>query len=167
MSKIGIIGTHGSGKTTWALKTAAALKSKDPSKRVGLLSEVVRECPFPVNNEVTEDTERWIVHSQFVREIEEVGRTDILVCDRTVLDGLAYAARAGFDYLVGSYLDMCLDWMMTYDQLFFARPQGLPVDDDFRDPDPTFQAEIDTILSGWITQFGIDTSAIGVVKKHD
>ena len=148
--KIGIMGTHGCGKTKLAFNIISLIKNKSPKTRVELLYEVARQCPFKINQETTPETQQWIFHQQFVREIEKDAGSDILVCDRTVLDAVAYTHRAGFRSMVLVQLPQALEWFRSYDYVFWVRPDGKPVHDGVRDTDPVFQKEIDDIFRQWI-----------------
>jgi nicotinamide riboside kinase len=159
--KIGIMGTHSVGKTTLALRLAARLKRTYPEKSVGLLNEIVRQCPFPVNKKTTPNTQLWIYHKQMSEEIELSAAYDILICDRTVLDGLIYAQWAGFRDIVDDCLNQALSWIDTYSRLYWLRPNGKPVADGFRDTDVNFQQDIDGIMAAWIKQFGISATVVG------
>ena len=153
--KLGIMGAHGTGKTTFAMAMAAHLKQLDPSRRVGLVSEVARSCPFPLNENATHDAQAWVFHQQFIKEIEAAGRNDIIVCDRTVFDALAYSRHRGSTVQVTIGLDTALDWFNTYDKLFFLRPVRLPKNDGFRSASFAFQTAIDSILAEWIEDYGL------------
>ncbi len=152
--KIGIMGTHGTGKTTYAFQLAYILK-KDSGSDVCIIDEVARKCPYPINGNTTAIAQRWIFHMQFLHEIEAERLHDIVICDRTVLDNMAYAKRAGFSFLVDAYLPIAIDWMNTYDKIIFLCPSFPLVDDGVRDIDPIFQEDIDTILAGWIQEYSI------------
>ncbi len=165
--KTGIMGTHGTGKTTYALRLAANLKHLQPGNQIGILGEVVRSCPFLVNQDATEEAQRWIFHEQFVREIEESSRNETLICDRTVLDSLAYSQRAGFHDLVGEAMPLALRWMKTYDELYFLQPDtDPPADDGFRDTDRAFQMEIDRILAGWVIDYKIPATRVVILDQQ-
>lgn len=154
--KIGIMGAHGAGKTTYAIKTARNLQEKFPDSNIGILHEVARICPFPLNRKSTVNAQMWLYHRQMTEEIEGASAFDILVCDRTVLDTVVYGHYAGFGEFVGEYLYQALSWLDTYDFLYWLQPAFKPIDDGFRDPDPAFQDAIDDIFSAWITEFGIN-----------
>ncbi len=153
--KIGIMGTHGTGKSTLAFELSTDLKHKLPADTVGILSEVARLCPWSINEGVSEEAQRWIFHRQMVDELEATYRNEHLVCDRTILDSLAYSEYAGFDF-VSSYLTIALNWLKTYDQLHFLRPSREIADDGFRSIDVGFQKDIDTILNTWINHYKLD-----------
>lgn len=149
--KIGITGTHGAGKTTLALSLAAMMKTFFPELKIGVASETARECPWPVNRETSENAQTWIFHRQVLKELEASGRNDILVCDRTILDNLAYAYQAGMYSLVKRLHPTALDWLRSYRVLLWTRPGDRePVDDGFRDTDRNFQLQIDNQLKHWL-----------------
>ena len=95
--KIGILGTHGAGKTTLALALAARIKAARPDLAVEALAETARACPLPIGEHTTADSQRWIFCRQMSAEIETAARCQVLVCDRTILDNLAYAEAADLD----------------------------------------------------------------------
>jgi len=155
--KIGIMGTHGVGKTTMALDMASRLKTEVPDRRVEVLAEVARSCPFPINEKMTDVGQRWIYHRQMLNEIEQEARCDWLVCDRTAMDNLAYSKWAGFDSLVAKYFPAAAAWLETYDTLYFLRPSYHgPCADGVRSTDATFRREIDQLLAVWVEQLGVD-----------
>ena len=148
--KIGIMGAHGTGKTTYAYRLAYNMK-KDSEKDVYVISGVARKCPYPIHAE----RQRWIFHTQILLEIEAMEYHNIVICDRTLLDNLAYAKRTGFSFLVDAYLPIAIDWMKTYDKIIFLRPSRPLVDDGIRDTNPDFQRDIDSILNGWVQEYSI------------
>ena len=143
MFKIALVGTHGVNKTTIAYELAGVLKRR--GRTVELITEIARECPFPLNEQATREAYHWIIARQVQREIEKAPRADVLVCDRSVLDNFAYFVRrygkTGSESLaLGGY---CLAWMETYD-LLVRLPIAQPLTaDGFRSTDLDFQREID------------------------
>jgi len=158
--KIGITGTHGTGKTTFANKMLSNLKSDHPGKNVGILTEVARTCPLPINKDTSELAQSWIFHGQMVKEIELEAQNEILICDRTILDSIAYSERAGFTDQAYIHLSIALGWMSSYDEIYFLRPSADPANDGFRDIDPEFQKDIDNILAGYIETYGIRVAQV-------
>ena len=145
MFKVALVGTHGVNKTTIAYELAGALKRR--GKPVELLTEIARECPFPLNEEATREAYQWIIARQVQLEIEKSPRADVLVCDRSVLDNYAYYVRRygskGEDgEALGSY---CRSWMLTYDLLVRLPISQAPAPDGFRSTDSEFQREIDSL----------------------
>ena len=145
MFKVALVGTHGVNKTTIAYELAGALKRR--GRTVELITEIARDCPFPLNERATREAFQWIIARQIQLEIEKTPRADVLVCDRAVLDNFAYYVRrfgdAGDDArALGAY---CLSWMNSYD-LLVRLPITYPLAaDGFRSTDVNFQHEIDRL----------------------
>jgi hypothetical protein len=120
---------------------------KRKGKTVELLTEIARECPFPLNDQATREAYQWIIARQVQLEIEKSARADILVCDRSVLDNFAYYVRrysadGNEAQTLGAY---CRSWIQTYDllvRLTIAEPLA---PDGFRSTDRGFQKEIDRL----------------------
>lgn len=145
MFKVALVGTHGVNKTTLAYELAGALKRK--GKTVELLTEIARECPFPLNEQATREAYLWIIARQVQLELEKAARADVLVCDRSVLDNFAYYVRRYGSKgeqaeALGSY---CRSWMKTYDLLVRLPIAQALAADGFRSTNEEFQREIDLI----------------------
>lgn len=164
--KIGVTGTHGVGKTTFALRITGHLTKIYPGENIGLLAEVARQCPFAINENTTREAQLWLFHMQMPAEIEMAVKNEILVCDRTILDSLAYAQWAGFLDMVDAYLPIAIDWVDTYDEIYWMRPNGGQlVDDGFRSIDPDFQNEIDQIFAGWFRIYNLPAARVCLGDK--
>jgi nicotinamide riboside kinase len=140
MRKIALIGTHGTGKTTLAHELTAE------SKKIGIntefLGEVVRNCPLPINEEQTIEASEWIIYSQYIKELEHTGRCDLLVCDRSIVDGYVY-----FYNKFGRLPNLerfVKDKARTYKYLIrIPVNQRFLINDGVRSIDPVFQKDID------------------------
>ncbi len=78
------------------------------------------------------------------------------------------ASWAGFADLVDAYLPIAIDWVDTYDEIYWMRPNGLQsIDDGFRSVDQDFQEEIDRIFAKWFRIYNIPASrcCFGGVKR--
>ena len=160
--KFGIMGTHGTGKTTFAKAYAKRLRELDNGETVGLVTGIVRSCPWPINREANEDTQRWIFHRHMLAELEATAQHNVVVCDRTVLDSLVYSAVAGFEDIIDDYLPAALGWLEGYDIIFWFRPvDGLLVDDGRRCVDPAYQHAVDRVFKEWIRTYGIKVEMVG------
>lgn len=155
MKKIGIMGTHGTGKTTLAFDLALKYKKENPSMNVKMMAEVARKCPYPINEASTQRSQRWIWAAQMVAELEGM-KNDVLVCDRTILDNLAYSKFFGFDHIIDDFLLTSINWTLTYEKIYWLRPNDICADDKVRSIDINFQKNIDQILAGWIKEFDIN-----------
>ena len=145
MYKVALVGTHGVNKTTIAYELAGVLKRK--GRTVELLTEIARECPFPLNEQATREAYQWIIARQVQLEIEKSPRADVLVCDRSVLDNFAYYARRyGLKGAEAEALALyCRSWMRTYDLLVRLPVTEALAPDGFRSTDAEFQREIDLL----------------------
>jgi thymidylate kinase len=143
--KVALVGTHGVNKTTIAYELAGVLKRR--GRTVELLTEIARECPFPLNENATREAYQWIIARQIQLELEKAPRADVLVCDRSVLDNFAYYVRRyGSKGEEAEALDAyCRSWMRTYDLLLRLPITQALASDGFRSTDEEFQREIDLL----------------------
>jgi len=161
MTHIGIMGAHGTGKSTLAWQLAQTYK-RCKGDTIRMVTEVARRCPFAVNRDTSEEAQAWIFHMQMISEIEACARAEIVICDRTVWDSLAYAQAAGFDDLVDACMLEAIRWSDRYTEICFLRPiPGRLQADGFRDPDPAFQKQIDEILAEWVRVYSIPVREVG------
>lgn len=151
------MGTHGVGKTTIAMKLASMLKEANPGLRVGMAPELARICPFPLNDNMTEASQTWMFHTQIKMELEYEKINDILVCDRTVLDGLAYATYGGFFNFVTDHIQCAVKWFKSYDKVFWIRPKGHDLQfDEFRSTNADFQVAVDQYFKDMVEDHRLD-----------
>lgn len=155
--EIGLVSTHGTGKTTLAYDIAAELKKKNLTIRVvAELATVARERAIPIDQKTTLEAQAWILHRQCAAELEaKIYNYDVTICDRTVLDNYCYLEKA-----VGArqeYRRMALEHYAAhpYDRLFY-----LPVVGKFsskkRDPDQEFQRAIDQRIVAFLAEHNIE-----------
>lgn len=88
MIKIAIVGAKDCGKTTSFYYCANKLKRDYHS--VGLLHEVARYCPYPLDIKGGFKTQMWILANQILQERELEEQYNIILCDRSVFDVYAY-----------------------------------------------------------------------------
>lgn len=161
---IAIAGTHGTGKTTLCYALASRLKDANPGKSVGLVSEVARRCPYPVNEATSAEAQEWIYGAHIVAELEALRLHDIVVSDRSVLDNLVYAWRAGLSGLASYSRAAAWHARKYYRALVFVRPGDEPISDDgFRSTDRKFRDDIDAHLAGWIRE-GRDLRDLPIIE---
>ncbi|MBW1702817.1 MAG: AAA family ATPase [Deltaproteobacteria bacterium] len=166
---IGLIGTHGTGKTTYANHIYRKLTGLFPDNTIALVSGIARQCPLPVNRQTSEAAQLWIFHHHIQREIEakDEAEAEYIICDRTVLDNLAYAEAAGLSDVVDACFPMALWWLEKYTELVWFSPvPGRLTEDGFRDTNPVFQLEIHNILADWIQSFDIFVMEVNQGYKH-
>jgi len=145
--KIAFIGTHGSGKTTLAHELVVKLKKK--SKNVEFLPEIVRDCPFPVNEGATKKAQLWVLFMQIIKEFEKEEKADFLICDRSILDPYVYYVRK-FGRL--KFIEpLVINHLKTYDLLIKVPiRENFLINDNFRSIDKKFQKEIDELIDKFL-----------------
>lgn len=116
--KIAFVGSHGTGKSTASFKEASRLKCKYPSANIGLFTENARLCPLPINQSTTLESQLWIFCNQYQSELKLIQKYDILICDRSIYDCIAYAYYTTPDF-ADKLLDLCKIIPNTYDRIVF------------------------------------------------
>ncbi len=155
--KIGLLSTHGTGKTTLAYEIAAELKKKNYSVRViGEIATIARERAIPIDQITTLEAQAWILHRQCSTELEAViANWEVTICDRTVLDNYCYLENkvGPNEYYRGLALSHAQ--AHSYQRLFY-----LPIVGKFsskkRDPDREFQIAIDQRIVTFLADYSID-----------
>lgn len=156
--KIALMGTHGVGKTTLCFELAARLKRLDLA--VDLVKEVARDCPLPINRDTTLDAQSWILHAQCSQEIAAASGSEIVVCDRSILDNYAYLVHA-----VGRRPELdpwIRRWCDSYGALFKIPLWQPPRFDGTRDTDLVFQREVDETIDLLIRDFEVRVQSLDV-----
>ena len=162
--KVGVLGSHDTGKTTLGFSLCSRLKSKHLF--VGFVEESVRECPFPVNDMTNFLSQYWILNKQINYEIEKHERYNVIVTDRTTIDNFAYALRAARNGKISSddleILRIKAEhWAKTYNFLFYATiPKKRLENDGFRDTTKQFQLEIDKIIQDLIKEWKLEVTEL-------
>ncbi|MDO8656327.1 MAG: AAA family ATPase [Nanoarchaeota archaeon] len=150
--KIGLLGTHGTGKTTLAHGVAAEIKKNDYTVRViSEIATIARERGFPIDRETTLAAQGWILLNQCAAELEaEIHGYKIAICDRTVFDNDKYLRRA-----VGNehhYGQLAKGHAQTHPyQALYYLPLTFDLRPEKRDSSPEFQREMDTLISEYVT----------------
>lgn len=150
--KIGLMGSHDTGKTTLGFTICGKLKTRHYN--VDFVAEVARHIPVQLTlNEGTNfDAQYWILNEQINEEIlAKLKGANMIVTDRTVVDNYAYAYRAALPHIKQVLKEdlkvmevKCRHWVQTYDFLFYvAIPDKNVENDGFRATDKQFQLEID------------------------
>jgi thymidylate kinase len=146
--KIAFIGTHGVGKTSTCYFLAYLIKAKlleGSDARVEVVSEVARiladEQKIPLNEQTTLSAQQMIARKQIQMETEASDHNDIVICDRSYMDNIAYAEhKFGKQQM---FHQTGPAWMKTYDYLFKVPITKRPFEDGIRSTDPEFQKAID------------------------
>ncbi|MES2125118.1 MAG: AAA family ATPase [Gemmatimonadota bacterium] len=154
--KIAFIGSHGVGKTTLCYDLAARLKRQD--RVVDLVAEVARSSPLPINRDTTLAAQAWILHTQIAREIAAEAVSEIVICDRSVLDNYAYMVhQAGRQE---AYDALVRGWVASYSGLFKVPITAAPSFDGRRDVSEVFQRDIDGVIDALAADLDVPCHAL-------
>ena len=131
------------------------LKAEMPN--LNLVSEAARNCPYPINEKTTFESQEWIYREQVKRELA-APINDITVSDRTVYDQLAYVTYA---YQNGNitYEELLLlekfisYWGFTYSFIVYI-PIEFPMEKDgVRSEDDEYRVEIDRLIQQMLEEY--------------
>lgn len=150
---IALSGAHGTGKSTMAYKIASYLKLQ--GKDIILLDELARECPFEINKGATFETLMWIMCAQIKRELELKGKYDYVICDRTVVDTLAYAKCTDNPVRKLAFTEYAKN---TYDLILFLSHHSFnyQIPDGVRCMDQEFRIKVGECMQDIYHRYGVD-----------
>jgi len=148
MSVHAFSGAQGTGKTTSAYQYAAWIMKEFPGQTVGLVADVERNCPYPINREATRRAQEWIFCRQIAGELDALARYDLVVTDRCIMDVIAYSMSAGFKMQADDMLFVWRKYERHYGKIIFCHTMtnGWNVADGCRDTDPVFRQRIEATL---------------------
>ncbi len=150
--KIALIGTHGTGKTTLTHELVAELKKQNIHAE--FLGELARHCPLPINEQTTKESQEWIIYNQYIKEIEFKEKCDVLVCDRSILDGYVYYTNKFPRNLILE--QFIFDKIKSYGLLIKVPiRQGFLQSDGIRSTNTEFQESIDKKFDSLLNELDI------------
>lgn len=169
--KIAIMGAQHSGKTTLIKNISNFLKSKGYS--IGVVEEVVRACPYPINEMATLKAQDWVLEEQIKREKELEGKFDIIILtDRCLLDNFAYWKRVAERLKLTNKEILkkekeVFDHANTYSIVFFLQPFEVKKieDDNFRSVDFKWREEMHKRISDVVKEFTLQCDVPVVYVK--
>ena len=153
--KIGVIGTHGVGKTDVCKFLAYYLHKKENAESIVEVVRPLAQMGFPMNEETTFDAQEAIQNYQKVQEsliehkIKE-GELKYGVFDRTVIDNYVYAENKFYDQSRKILFPQMIDWINRHPyDLIFRVPlwNSQIISDGFRSIDKDFQMKINRKLN--------------------
>ncbi|MBF0232881.1 MAG: AAA family ATPase [Desulfamplus sp.] len=146
---IAFTGTHGTGKTTATLQTAAHYKMHYATHSIGLCVEQAAMSPYLINKESTAKSQMWIFTAQIKTELELLSKFDVVIADRTCVDSIAYTITMGYDSLAFAMLEMARHHLHNYKRIVFKTIENNPFcfPDGIRDAeDMEFRAKVQGTL---------------------
>lgn len=153
-SRIGILGSHGVGKTT----LAKALSNELHVTRIDEVARTVLSLGFELNDQATIQTQllMWLGQLWEEQDLEE------FVADRTLLDVVVYSnyMRAKLSpkelYFLNAIEALTYQHMLSYSALIYVPIEFDPEDDGVRSTDLEFQNEIDVLFKSYLNKFQLD-----------
>ncbi|PIU22622.1 MAG: hypothetical protein COT14_00210 [Candidatus Diapherotrites archaeon CG08_land_8_20_14_0_20_30_16] len=172
MYKIGLISTHGTGKTTLAYTIAGEFKKQGIKvKPIAEMATIAIERGFPINKGTTLEAQGWIFHTQSSLELEaEMYNYEVCICDRTVFDNFVYMINSLGEQK--EYLEMVLGHMKLhpYNKLYLipiTNDEKELQEDGVRDTDLNFQRQIDIKLRNLLQDLKIEYIELPKPKSKD
>lgn len=148
--KICVVGTHGVGKTTFCERI------KGDFERVGnsvhLIEDTLRENKSLMNSNFNETQALINYADQMKKELQTQQETDIVICDRSIMDSFMYVKALGKN---SKRLDSCmasaLEWMYSYSVIIFITSCNFPiVCDGWRNVSKEFQELVEKEFTKWL-----------------
>lgn len=126
--KFALIGTSCVGKTTLLLELKKVLQKKYKNKNIITVPEAARyyfekrkvRKPFSYINQYNIQS----LAKEFEKKAE-MQKPDIIICDRSVLDAVAYTHAAGKKQNTKKIFNRIDDWLKTYQHLFLLDPNDI------------------------------------------
>ena len=159
IKKVALIGSHGSGKTTCLYSVAYEYKMK--KNVIGVLHEVARECPYPINDKADFISQWWMLTHQIENEARSQLLYDRIISDRSVFDNVPYTELLREngnmkDWECVMINKTALNWATynPYSALIYLTP--LPIEEDKArgTNQRVFQLKIDTLFNELFHQIG-------------
>lgn len=150
VQKIACVGSHGVGKSTYCYRLASMFKRQGGN--VHIVQERVRFSPFPINQGMTIETAIWASTTQISKELEAAQRGfNCIICDRSAYDTFIYAEYFHLqrpDLLAAE--KMAKQWLTTYDQFYWIRPNMEVMADGVRSTDTKFVEGVDALFAEYV-----------------
>lgn len=142
MKKFALVGSHNCGKTSTVWRVASELKKKG-FNRFNVVPELARFCPYPLGGNFISNL--WMITNQIILEAQTQRFHDVVICDRSVYDNIAYAlAWSCSDEEVTILSKIAEAWgnFRPYTAIFYFKPLTLEAD-GVRTLDPALQKQVD------------------------
>lgn len=126
--KFALIGTSCVGKTTLLFKLKKKLQNKYYDKKIVTVPEAARQYfesrkvrkPFSYINQSKIQTLAKKLEKKAERQ-----KPDIILCDRSVVDAIAYIKTMGTPLETEKLRERVKDWLTTYSYFFLLNPNGI------------------------------------------
>lgn len=159
--KIGISGSHSTGKTTFVKRIEKALSDKEIKFKT--VSDLATICPLPILRKHTVESTLWIASKGITDEVETEHEFDVVIADRPILDCWAYFNAVCKNRYIDSnpklqtLKSMISNWLPTYDIIYqTVVNEKIPIEDNKgRDLDIEYRRLIGAEMIEASNYFGI------------
>ena len=163
-AKIAFIGSHSVRKSNAVHAFASTVGRAGRSVEVG--REVVRFNPLGLNEAATPEAQLWVLMAQVQQELELIGRAEVLVTDRSVVDNFAYYLRVTGGEDPFEVEPLIRRWASTYDLSVRLLPDVGLLPDGVRSTSDAFRQEIEEILDRILPIYLAPDRCLSVPASH-
>jgi hypothetical protein len=132
--KIGISGSHSTGKSTFIKQLEKSLIDK--CVKFKSVSDLAIQCPLPILLNHTVESALWIASKGIADEIETEHKHEVVIVDRPILDCWAYFNAACKDRYevtnpkLQTLKSLISNWLPTYDIIYqTVIDESIPIED--------------------------------------
>ena len=156
--KIGVISTHGTGKTTLVAGLVNSFRKRHfTAKEIAEIATEFLEAGYPINEETKLSAQYAILNTQMSEEQKKFlrGKYEIIITDRTVYDNLQYLERAcgKHDWIRDMVLNYAREF--PYDAIYRLPLVGTLKENGIRSTDYEFQIDIHNRLTTFLDEYKI------------
>ena len=159
--KIGLISTHGTGKTALAGLLEGELKRRGiGALALREMSTLARERGLPINEDTTLAAQLWILHRQFAEELvyhhhrQHAPNFSVLICDRGP-DNYCYLRRRFGENAYALQLTLGHLKLFPYSRLYLLPMVGELENDGTRSLSHQFRLEMDTLIREFLQKHSL------------
>ena len=163
-AKIAFIGSHSVRKSNAVHAFASTVGRAGRSVEVG--REVVRFNPLGLNEAATPEAQLWVLMAQVQQELELIGRAEVLVTDRSVVDNFAYYLRVTGGEDPFEVEPLIRRWAASYDLSVRLLPDVGLLPDGVRSTSDTFRDEIEGILDRILPIYLAPDRCLSIPASH-
>ncbi len=173
--KIGLVGTHGTGKTALAGLINSELRRRGiESTQIIECATKARERGIVINEDTTLADQLYILYTQFSEEIlfsrprEGHPKYEVIVCDRGP-DNYCYLERSVGPSEGALLLTLRHLKFFNYDRLYLLPivSSGPPTRNGVRAADPEFQKEMDQRVRAFLAKYEIPHTILPTPEESD
>lgn len=169
--KIGISGSHSTGKSTFIKRLEKSLNDK--SIKFKSVSDLAIQCPLPILRDHTVESTLWIASKGIADEIETEHKHEVVIVDRPILDCWAYFNAVckdryeATDPKLQTLKFMISNWLPTYDIIYqTVIDERIPIEDNKgRDLEEEYRRQIGTEMANASKQFDINPRLLTYTNK--